>query len=188
MRALVVYESMFGNTKEIAEAVAAGLADRMDTEAVEVGAAPTALSDDLDLLVVGGPTHTFGMSRPATRRDAARQLAARANESGGVSTAQDGIGMREWLASVDFGRAAPVVAVFDTRMRSAFSGSAAVKAERLLRRRGMRVVARRSFFVTGGQGPLRDGERDQARWWAADVATWRLNPPSSDGDARNAAA
>ncbi|MDT3445468.1 MULTISPECIES: flavodoxin family protein [unclassified Pseudofrankia] len=171
MRALVVFESMFGNTKEIAEAVAASLGERMDAELVEVGAAPTTLTSDVDLLVVGGPTHVLGMSRPNSRQDAARQLAADAEgpavENGVISP---GIGIREWLASVELGRPAPAVAVFDTRARSPLAGSAAAKAARLLRRRGANVVGRRSFYVTGTRGPLRDGEPDQARRWAADLA------------------
>ncbi|ONH28857.1 flavodoxin family protein [Pseudofrankia asymbiotica] len=172
MRAMVVFESMFGNTKEIAEAVAAGLTERMDTELVEVGAAPTTLASDVDLVVVGGPTHVLGMSRPSTRRDAAHQAAvsagAGAAEKGVISK---GVGIREWLATVDLGQPSPAMAVFDTRMRSPLSGSAAAKAARLLRRRGARIVGRRDFYVTGTQGPLRDGERDEARQWAADLAT-----------------
>ncbi|OHV32283.1 MULTISPECIES: flavodoxin family protein [Pseudofrankia] len=171
MRALIVFESMFGNTREIAEAVAAGLAERMDTELVEVGAAPAALTGDVDLLVVGGPTHAFGMSRPSSRQDAARQLAdATKGDPTAAGVISTGVGIREWLAGLDLARPAPAAAVFDTRMGSRLAGSAAAKAARLLRRRGANVVGRRSFYVTGTQGPLRDGERDQARQWAAALA------------------
>ena len=48
MKALVVYESMFGNTRQIAEAIAPGLAESVDVAAVEVSAA----TDE----AVGGPT------------------------------------------------------------------------------------------------------------------------------------
>src|SRR4051794_17029848 len=65
MRALVVYESMYGNTKEIATAVADGVSRRMPVQLVEVGAAPTAIADDIALLVVGAPTHGHGMSKDA---------------------------------------------------------------------------------------------------------------------------
>ncbi|HSL25245.1 MAG TPA: flavodoxin domain-containing protein [Acidimicrobiia bacterium] len=73
MPALVVFESMFGNTEAIAKAVADGLTARMAVDIVEVGVAPAVLSDDVELLVVGGPTHAFGMSRPGTRQKAAEQ-------------------------------------------------------------------------------------------------------------------
>jgi flavodoxin len=67
MRALVVYESMFGNTQAIANAIVQGLSGRMRVEALEVGVAPATIDDDVALLVVGGPTHAFGLSRPQTR-------------------------------------------------------------------------------------------------------------------------
>ncbi|WP_203015000.1 MULTISPECIES: hypothetical protein [unclassified Frankia] len=168
---MIVFESMFGNTREIAEAVAAALAERMDIELMEVADAPTVVPGEVDLLVVGGPTHALGMSRPSTRQDAARQLAADAEHgSFNLEVVSRGDGIREWLANVDLGRPAPTVAVFDTKVRSPLPGSAASKAARLLSRRGTNVVGRRSFYVTGTQGPLRDGERDQARIWASELA------------------
>lgn len=87
MRALVVFESMFGNTQVIARSVADGLAPRMRVDLVEVGAAPTALDGDVDLLVVGGPTHAFGMSRAGTRQSAAQQ-SQRGLVSGGGSACE----------------------------------------------------------------------------------------------------
>jgi hypothetical protein len=88
-RGLVVFESMFGNTQVIANSVADGLAPRMQVDLMEVGVAPTALDGDVDLLVVGGPTHAFGMSRPGTRQSAAQQ-----SQRGLVSART---GLREWL-------------------------------------------------------------------------------------------
>src|SRR5687767_14509631 len=64
MRALVVYESMFGNTSAVATAIATGLSTRMGVDLVEVAAAPAALDAGVDLVVAGGPTHAFSMSRP----------------------------------------------------------------------------------------------------------------------------
>jgi hypothetical protein len=93
MHALVVYESMFGNTQVIAEAIAAGLSERIRTEALEVSVAPTRIDDDVALLVVGGPTHAFGLSRPQTRLDAARQATQR--------LVSRGLGLREWLTSLE---------------------------------------------------------------------------------------
>jgi hypothetical protein len=159
MRALVVYESMFGNTKVIADAVADGVAARMRVEAVEVGVAPTAVGDDVVLLVVGGPTHAFGMSRPGTRQDAGKQA-----EHGVVSA---GIGLREWLAAVQQGSGSVAATAFDTRIeRPRLPGSAARAAEKRLRRLGFRIVSPpKSFYVAGTQGPLVDGELERARCW-----------------------
>ena len=158
MRALVVYESMFGNTQAIADAVADGLSDRMRVEVLEVGAAPTTIDDDVALLVVGGPTHAFGMSRPQTRQDAARQAA-----EGLVSR---GIGLREWLATLQ-APAGVAAATFDTRIsRPRLPGSAARAAEKRLRRLGFRIVApAASFYVEGTSGPLQEGEPERARRW-----------------------
>lgn len=62
MKALVVYESMFGNTEQVARAVATGLGRHLDVELVAVANAPDTVSD-VDLVVVGGPTHAFSMTR-----------------------------------------------------------------------------------------------------------------------------
>ncbi|MEO6585287.1 MAG: flavodoxin/nitric oxide synthase, partial [Knoellia sp.] len=78
MRSLVVYESVWGNTEQVARAVAAGLGVVMTVEVVDVGIAPTTPGDDVDLLVVGGPTHTFSMSRPGTRSEAVTRGASSA--------------------------------------------------------------------------------------------------------------
>ena len=169
MRALVVYESMFGNTQAIADAVADGLDAHMRVDAVEVGAAPTVVGDDVALLVVGGPTHAFGMSRPSTRQDAGRQA-----EHGLVSA---GIGLREWLTAVEEGSGSVAAAAFDTRIdRPRLPGSAARAAEKGLRRRRFRIIARpKSFYVTGTKGPLVDGELGRARRWADQLGatvTW----------------
>lgn len=155
--ALVVYESMFGNTRTIAEAVAAGLAEGAAVELVEVGQAPTTLDRELDLLVVGGPTHAFGLSRRATREEAAT-VAHHALVS-------PGRGLREWLDDLDGAVARTRVATFDTRFRHV-PGSAARAAARRLRRRGFALAAKpASFHVVSREGPLASGEEDRARRW-----------------------
>ena len=78
MRAVVIYESMFGDAAKVARSIGAGLADVWggqvdEVTVVEVGEAPTTIPDDVDLLVVGSPTHAFGLPRPSTRADAAAQ-------------------------------------------------------------------------------------------------------------------
>ncbi len=72
MKALIVYESQFGNTEKVARAIAEGVATSGRVEVVAVDTAPTVLPDDVDLLLVGGPTHVFSMSRVQTRADAAK--------------------------------------------------------------------------------------------------------------------
>ncbi len=169
MRAMVVYESMFGCTEHVAEAVAeglreGGLADGPPEEGVlvvEVGHAPPLDAVDTELLVVGGPTHAFGMSLAGTRADAARQGPV-------VST---GPGIREWLGSGEL-RTGTRVAAFDTHVRHPdLPGHASHAASRRLRRLGGSVVAHpHSFAVEGTVGPLSDGELGRAREWGRSLA------------------
>lgn len=158
----MVYESMFGNTETVARAIADGLATRMEVDLVEVGVAPVEVRDDVALLVAGGPTHAFGLSRASTRRSAADQSRE--------PLVSRGIGLREWLDALHRGEAA--VATFDTRVRHPrVPGSAAHAAERGLRKHGFRVVApARTFWVGGTPGPLLAGEADRARAWGAELA------------------
>jgi hypothetical protein len=103
MRAVVVFESMFGNTKAIAEAVADALSTVLPVELVEVGTASEVVPRDVALLVVGGPTHAFGMSRPDTRRTAVRQAGRDPTMS---TTETDANGARRVRAGADGATAA----------------------------------------------------------------------------------
>jgi flavodoxin len=71
MRAVIVYESMFGNTHAIADAVGKGLEPMLEVVVVPLAEAGRERLGDADLLVVGGPTHFHGMSRPSSRKWAA---------------------------------------------------------------------------------------------------------------------
>jgi hypothetical protein len=166
MRALVVFESMFGNTEKVAGAVARGLQlEGIDTGLVEVGSAPDRLDGDVDLLVVGGPTHAFGMSRPSTRADAVRRGAAEERAT---------TGLREWLESVELdGGHRPVLAAFDTRVTKVrwLPQAAGPAAARTGRRRGLRPVTRAvGFLVDDTQRPLEPGELDRAAEWGRQLA------------------
>jgi hypothetical protein len=167
MDAVVVYESMFGNTERVARAVAEGLGERLTVTVVDVDdadSAPEALGD-AGLLVAGGPTHAFGMSRPATRADAVERA------SGEVS--HRARGLREWVESVPRQPQARPVATFDTRVTKVrpLPGSAARGAAKVLRRAGFRMlVAPASFYVGDVEGPLDAGELDRARAWGRALA------------------
>lgn len=161
MRALVVYESMFGNTRQVAEAVAGGLRSGMEVDVAEVGSAPPTLSDDVHLLVVGAPTHAFGMSWPRTRQSAAEQANGQR-----VPT---GPGLREWLRSVEV-PAGTMSAAFDTKAnRPRLPGSAARGARRRLARLGCPVLGTANFYVEGVRGPLVAGEEERAGQWASEL-------------------
>jgi len=164
-RALVVYESMFGNTERIASAVSEGLRDSdFDVTCKDVCDVELATRVDADLLVVGAPTHGFSLSRPRTRADAVRQGAAANHAS---------IGLREWLGQLpDQITAAPLVAVFDTRVsRVRRLPAAARKAAKLARHRGFQLIgAPGAFRVEDTPGPLNAGEVERAAHWAENIA------------------
>lgn len=159
MRVLVVYESMFGNSAAVARAVADRMAEQAQVRVAEVGTRPEV--SDVDAMVVGAPTHAFGLSRPATRAEAGRQ----------GSEAPVDFGVREWLLTLR--RLGLPVATFDTRVSAPFMpGSAARKAADMLRSAGCRLVLPpEGFLVASTRGPLRDGELDRARRWGALLVT-----------------
>lgn len=160
MRVLVVYESMFGNTEAVARAVAEGLSGRMDVELHEVSTAT--ISDRADLIVAGGPTHAFSLSRPSTREEAIAQGATRGNE---------GVGLREWLGDLPRATQNEAFAAFDTRVDKVrrLPGSAAAKAARIARRLGYAPAGQESFYVTDTMGPLVHGELERGRAWGAQL-------------------
>ena len=162
-RALIIVESMFGNTRQVAEAVAEGMRPLCDVEVVDVASAPAAPTPDV--LVLGGPTHAFSMSRPATRADAVKRGAT-------VSERSRTIGMREYLKSLRHTSYPMVVATFDTRIhKRGVPGSAAEAARRRLIRSGTRAtLPPESFFVADVAGPLIPGQLDRARAWGARLA------------------
>lgn len=158
MRAMVVVESMFGNTRQVADAIAEGLGG---ADVVDVRDAPEAIPDDVDLVVIGGPTHAFGMTRPGTRTDAVRQ--------GGTD---EELGIREFLQSLVAAQDVRF-AVFDTRVDKVrhLPGSAARGAGKALRKRGHDLVVKpESFYVVDTPGPLLEGEATRARAWGRGLA------------------
>ncbi|MFL6169218.1 MAG: flavodoxin family protein [Ornithinibacter sp.] len=163
MTALVMYESMFGNSERVARAIAEGLEDHGDVCIRDVTTTPPGeIPADVDLLVVGGPTHAFSMSRPRTREDAIRQ---------GASQGLVASGLREWLDGLPDDLEGLPVAAFDTRVSRVrrLPGSAARTAARALRRHGARIVASpTSFYVEDVTGPLADHELERARAWERD--------------------
>lgn len=158
MKALVVYESMFGNTTNVAMAVKSGLARHVEVWLVPV-ASSVLVAEDVDLVVVGGPTHAFSMTRPETRADAVEKGALVDEAAGGI---------REWLTALPEPRPGTEIATFDTRVQKMrhMPGSAARKAAKVATRHGYRVATSpESFYVVETAGPLLDGELERARTW-----------------------
>jgi len=165
MRAIVVFESMYGNTRHIAEAVAEGLRWSIPTEVVLARDAAGMDLVGVELVVVGGPTHAWGLSSKRTR-DGANQDAIK-HPDHLLDTAHAGAGIREWLKDIRFHHECRGVS-FDTRLDKprAITGSAARTIQRRLHRAGLTSFDKpHSFTVTGMAGPPSPGEVDRAAQW-----------------------
>ncbi|MCC2314433.1 flavodoxin family protein [Cellulomonas xiejunii] len=172
MTAMVVFESMFGGTQAIAEAVAAGIAScGLQVDVVEVGRvvgvgerAPWRATDLL-LLAVGGPTHLRGMST----NDSRSQARALAPTVSGLT------GLDRWLGSAPDLVAGTPVAAFDTAWGTADGGSAAhAIAERLQALSGKLVAPPTSFEVAGTTTGPTDAELERAFGWGATLVSPRM--------------
>lgn len=148
MRTLIVYESVHGNTKSVAEAIACGIGG--DTTLLEVDAAPREV--DYDLLVIGAPTYGLGMSWPRNR-------------------APGSIGVREWIPEMVV-PSTTAVATFGTHVGNRrIATTASAQIARVLHQAGAPVVTQPvSFRLVGRRGPLRDDEWLRARRWGARLA------------------
>jgi flavodoxin len=145
MHAMVVYDSMFGNTERIAQAIGAAIGDGAPVEVRPIAEAG-GLPPGLDLLVVGGPTQGHGVD-PALK----------AFLDGLPSEAVRGV----------------AAAAFDTRLRwpVLLSGSAARGIAKRLGQKGAHLLAEpESFFVEHKDGPLAEGELGRAASWARSLA------------------
>ena len=107
-RALVIYESVFGDARAIASAIADGLSATVAADVLPAAEASAEVDPEVGLLVVGGPNHAFGMPRPSTREGAVTQH--------GAVIADTATGLQEWLQAARNLRAGIAVAAFDTRI------------------------------------------------------------------------
>ncbi|MBV9795637.1 MAG: flavodoxin domain-containing protein [Actinobacteria bacterium] len=171
MRAVIVYESMYGNTHAIANAVAEGMRDKAcDVTVLPVHRATAECGAHCDLLVVGGPTHVHTLPRPATRRSAV-EAAAKPGSGLSLEPAAEGPGLREWLPALAQGDGAQAAA-FDTRMEgpTLFTGQASHGIAQRLRRRGYRVIQPVQSFTVSKQNQLSAEQTERARTWGAALA------------------
>jgi flavodoxin len=147
-RGFVIYDSVFGNTEKIARAIAAAI----QAQAIPVGDVDADQLRGLDLLVVGSPTRKFSPTE----------------------------NIRKFLNSLPQNHLAGVkTAAFDTRIDLETIDSRVLQfvvdkggyaaraiASKLEKKGGRRAAQGEGFFVTGEQGPLKDGELERAAEWA----------------------
>ncbi len=170
MRALVVYESMFGNTHVIAERIAEGLREAGEARVLPVGRADAAALAGVDLVVVGGPTHVHGVSTERSR-EAARGQAAAPDSGVDLDADAEGPGLRDWFDGVTL-PAGVRGAAFDTRVHgpAILTGRASRGIAQRLTRAGARVEAPPESFMVSRENHLDEGEEDRARGWGRVLA------------------
>jgi hypothetical protein len=178
MRALVVYESMYGNTHVVAGNIAGGLRGTYEVTVVPVAAATADLIAEADLLVVGAPTHMHGLST-ATSRRAARKAAAKPQSGLTLDRDAGGPALRDWLGGLADGHA--LAAAFDTRLAGVpvLTGQASRRISRLLRRHGYRLIVPPESFVVTKLNALLDGESSRARRWGEALAAAAVLVPAA---------
>jgi len=175
MRVVIVYESLFGNTRRIAEAIAEGMREAVPKAQVSCVRATEANRDvalDADLLVVGGPTHPCGLSSGVSRRMElkAEQVAAAREAGHPVEPGAPGPGVRDWFIALPKAADGSLGVAFDTHADSCETPTAAHSIARLLRGHGYELVAEpEGFVIDKTEGPLRGGERDRAKAWGASL-------------------
>jgi flavodoxin len=145
MNALVIYDSTFGNTEKLAQAMADVLAERGSVRVLRVTKVQPTDLEGVDLLILGCPTHKRGPS------DA-------------VQAFLDCLSKRS-LNGI-------AAAAFDTRYRRSrmITGSAARRVSKSLRKAGASIVTGpESFFVADREGPLETGEIERAEAWTREI-------------------
>jgi hypothetical protein len=161
VKAVVVYESLWGNTAAVARAVAEGIGP--EARALSTAEAGVAELAGADLLVAGAPV--LGFKLPTDKMRAS----LRANP--GKAPAPPDLShpsLRSWLAALPAGSGR--CAAFDTQVRGPF-GSAGPEIVATLEKAGYRAIGKPLGFVVKGKfGPLRDGELERARAWGSELA------------------
>ena len=184
MRVLVVYESSYGNTHLIADAIGEGFATVAEVDVVPVAKAARELVERADLVVIGGPTHAHGMSREQTRQSAI-ETAHKPGSDLALDPDAEGAGLREWFSTL--GSVTAKAAAFDTRVDAPalITGRASKGISRQLRRHGFHEIAEPMSFLVTKTNKLAVGQLAAAGKWAelltGTMATVRAGAGPSNG-------
>jgi hypothetical protein len=160
MKAVVVYESLWGNTAAVAHAIAEGMGP--DCRAMSTAEACSSAMEGVEFIVAGAPLMGFSLPSDGMRQQEATDR--KAPKPADLSHPS----MRNWLEELASGDCR--CATFETRFKWS-PGSAAKGIESRLKERGYRPVEREKFLVAGTYGPMKDGELDRARAWGEKLAS-----------------
>lgn len=155
MKAVVVYDSAYGNTERIAEAIAEGLDD--EAEVVRAGSVQPGQLEGLDVLVVGSPTQRF---RPLPTISNLVKAMPRGSLDGTRVAAFDT--RLPWAKIAEVGILAFFVKIFGYAAKPI--------ARRLVKAGGQLATPAEGFYVEDTQGPLQEGELERATEWGRRIA------------------
>jgi len=160
MQAIVVYESHWGSTAQIARAIAEGIGP--DARALTTSEATPDVVAEADLVIAGSPVMAFGLPSEGMIANAAKD--SRAPVAPDVSQPS----LRSWLEQLRPGHAQ--AAAFETRLGWSPLGATGAIDDRLRRAGYQRIAKPAKFVVKGPYGPLREGEVERARAWGTSLA------------------
>jgi len=171
MRALVVYESMFGNTHAVAQHITEGIETFAEATVVSVHDASPALVAEADIVVVGGPTHVHGMSSKRSRAGAGEM----ASKDDDLELDPDayGEGLRDWFDELaDDAGSGRLACAFDTRVHAStlLTGQASNGIGKRLRKHGFDLMVDGESFFVDKSNHLEPGEADRATAWGRSLA------------------
>lgn len=152
MKTLVIYDSVFGNTEKIAQAIGSAVGTKKDVLVKRVTEVSSEDLQGLDLLLVGSPTRGF---RPTEAMSAfLKNLPA---------TALLGVKAATFDTRIPIDTIKP--AIFRSIVKK--GGYAAPVIAKELKAKGADLIAEpEGFLVKGSEGPLVDGELERAVEWA----------------------
>lgn len=180
-RTLVAYESLFGATRRIAEAIAAGIREGgADVDCRSVREVSASEIPGYGLLVLGAPTHSHTMPTADSRAEGERWLEHRMRGSV-LEPHATNPGMREWIAAASFDghRVAPFTTRVD--LPRLIAGSAASAIGRLARKRRGVVTAHGLEALVDDRGSLLPGETDRARGWGIQLVVHAFDGAGARG-------
>jgi flavodoxin len=157
MKALVIYDSVFGNTERIARAIGNALGGPEDVQTLSVGNVRPEQLTGLKLLIVGSPTRGF---RPTS---AISNLLKRIPRNGLKSVKVAAFDTRLTVEEIES-------SIFILRILVNIFGYAAKPiADKLEKKGGKLIIPPEGFFVQGTEGPLKDDELERAADWAKQI-------------------
>ena len=160
MKAVVVYESHWGNTAAVAKAIAEGLGP--DARTMDTDAATAAALAGVELIVAGSPVIAFALPRESMKVQIAGDTKAPTLPD--VSHPL----LRAWLDELPAGRGWG--AAFETQIWWSPRGATGTIESKLKQAGYPRLAKGERFIVSGAYGPMKDGELDRARAWGAELA------------------